>query len=88
MESFSCDRERGQVLALCSVFLVVLLGFAAMAVDVGSWYVEKHKLQSAADAAALAGAGHLPAGFAVVQATAAPSSTRTRRPATRRRSRT
>ena len=70
MESFSCDRERGQVLALCSVFLVVLLGFAAMAVDVGSWYVEKHKLQSAADAAALAGAGHLPAGFAVAQATA------------------
>ena len=41
-----------------------------MAVDVGSWYVEKHKLQSAADAAALAGAGHLPAGFAVAQATA------------------
>ena len=70
MESFSCDRERGQVLALCSVFLVVLLGFAAMAVYVGSWYVEKHKLQSAADAAALAGAGHLPAGFAVAQATA------------------
>jgi len=58
------------VLGLCGVFLLVLMGFAAMAVDVGSWYAEKRKLQSAADASALAGASNLPAGFTIAQSTA------------------
>ncbi|HVI18228.1 MAG TPA: pilus assembly protein TadG-related protein, partial [Gaiellales bacterium] len=62
--------QRGQVLALCALFLVVLMGFATMAIDAGSWYMEKRKLQSAADAAALAGASQLPAGFGTAQSTA------------------
>jgi len=38
------------------IFLTVLLGFAAIAVDAGRFYTERRFLQNAADAAALAGA--------------------------------
>lgn len=41
-------------------FLVVLLGIAAAAIDVGSWYRVDRSLQGAADASALAGAQALP----------------------------
>jgi len=40
--------------------MVVILGFAAMAVDVGLFLHERRELQNAADAAALAGAQELP----------------------------
>ena len=40
--------------------LIVLVGMAALVIDVGSWYHAQRKLQTAADAAALAGAQHLP----------------------------
>jgi len=40
--------------------MVVILGFAAMAVDVGLFLHEKRELQNAADAAALAGVQELP----------------------------
>lgn len=53
-------NEDGQVLVLFALLLVVLMGFAALAVDVGSMTLTKTKLQSAADAAALAGAQDLP----------------------------
>lgn len=53
-------NEDGQVLVLFALVLVVLMGFAALAVDVGSMTLTKTKLQSAADAAALAGAQDLP----------------------------
>jgi hypothetical protein len=43
---------------------------ATLTVDVGSWVLEKRKLQAAVDAAALAGASHLPAGFSVAQTSA------------------
>jgi hypothetical protein len=42
------------------LFLTVLLGLAAMVVDVGSWYAADRQAQAAADAAALAGAQVLP----------------------------
>jgi len=53
------SAECGQVLALCAVFLVVLMGMAAAAIDVGSWYLARRQVQSAADSAALAGASQL-----------------------------
>ena len=54
-------RERGQVLVLALLFtLLVLLGIAAMVVDVGYAYYSQRSLQSSADAAALAGAQELP----------------------------
>jgi Flp pilus assembly protein TadG len=46
--------ERGGAAVLISLLLVPLLGFAAIAVDIGSLYAEKARLQIAADAAALA----------------------------------
>jgi Putative Flp pilus-assembly TadE/G-like len=52
-------RERGQVLPLFALFLVVLLGFAALAIDVSGAYSARRFYRSAADAAALAGAQDL-----------------------------
>ena len=52
--------ESGQALVLSAMFLTVLLGMAALAVDVGSWYHADRKAQAAADAAALAAAQELP----------------------------
>jgi hypothetical protein len=54
--------EDGQVIALVAICLVVLLGFAALAIDVGNAYFSQRKLQASADAAALAGAQGLPNG--------------------------
>lgn len=51
--------ERGQVLPLVAILFVVLLGMAGMAIDVGHVFYCDRALQSAADAAALAGAGSI-----------------------------
>jgi ribosomal protein L22 len=52
--------ERGQTLVLFVLALAVLLGFTAMAVDVGLFLQQRRDLQNDADAAALAGAAYLP----------------------------
>lgn len=49
-------EESGQVLVFMALLLASLGGFVALVVDVGYMYVQKSQLQSAADAAALAGA--------------------------------
>ncbi len=56
----SAGDERGQALVLVCVFLVVLLGMAALALDVGNAYLAKRRMQASVDAAALAGAQDLP----------------------------
>jgi Putative Flp pilus-assembly TadE/G-like len=48
--------QRGQALVMSVAFLTVLLGCAALVLDVGSWYRADRHAQTAADAAALAGA--------------------------------
>jgi hypothetical protein len=48
------------VVVLVVVMLVVLLGFAALVIDVGYAYYAHRQLQASADAAALAGAQELP----------------------------
>ena len=63
-------NQRGQSLVLSLLFLTVLVGMAAMVVDVGSWYRADRKLQANADAAALAGAQELPANTAAAEASA------------------
>jgi hypothetical protein len=63
-------NQRGQSLVLSLVFLTVLIGMAAIVVDVGSWYRADRKLQANADAAALAGAQELPANTAAAQVAA------------------
>ncbi len=48
------DNERGAATIMVAGLMVVLLGFAALVVDVGALYFEKAQLQNGADAAALA----------------------------------
>ncbi len=52
--------ERGQALVIVVLFLFVLLGMAAMVIDVGYAYYAHRNLQADVDAAALAGAQELP----------------------------
>ena len=53
-------NQTGQATVLTLVFLTVLLGMAALVLDVGSWYRADRDTQSTADSAALAGAQALP----------------------------
>jgi len=52
--------ETGQAMVMIALLFVVLLGFAAIAIDIGRVTVAKSHLQNAADAAALAGVRDLP----------------------------
>jgi len=53
-------NEDGQVMVLFALLIVILLGFAALVIDVGMINFTKVSMQNAADAAALAGAQDLP----------------------------
>jgi Flp pilus assembly protein TadG len=53
-------NDNGQATVVTVVFLVVLLGMAALVLDIGSWYRADRSTQSTADAAAHAGAQALP----------------------------
>ncbi|KUM32696.1 Tad domain-containing protein [Arthrobacter sp. EPSL27] len=48
------DRERGGISVLVAILMVALLGFAAVAVDVGMLYAERTQLRNGSDAAAIA----------------------------------
>jgi Flp pilus assembly protein TadG len=57
LTSLFCGRlegERGATAVIFALLLVPILGFAAIAVDIGSLYADRAKLQISADAAALA----------------------------------
>jgi hypothetical protein len=49
------DR-RGATVSLFALAMPVLIGAAGLGVEVGAWYAQKRQLQTAADAAAIAGA--------------------------------
>lgn len=55
--------EDGFVLVFSALLLVVLMLFAAFAVDLGSWYARAAQIQRGADAAALAGVVWMPNDF-------------------------
>jgi Flp pilus assembly protein TadG len=59
-------EERGQVIVILVVMLVVLLGMAALVVDIGYAYYVQRTLQGSTDAASLAGAQELPNGSTAV----------------------
>ncbi len=52
-------HEKGQAIIILAIALVVLLAFAALAIDAGNAYTKQREVQNAADAAALAGARQL-----------------------------
>ncbi len=56
------NNEKGSILVYFALFLVVLIGFAAIALDGSNAYVQQRRAQDAADAAALAGARTLALG--------------------------
>lgn len=64
------QRESGQALVAATFGLVVLLGAAGLAIDVGYLRYERRLQQSAADSAALAGASESAAGNATTAAQA------------------
>jgi hypothetical protein len=53
--------ESGQVIVFVVAVLTILIGMAALVIDGGSWFRAQRQLQTAADAAALAGVQNLPA---------------------------
>lgn len=53
-------NQKGSVMIIVTISLLVLVGFAGLAIDGGSAYLAKSRLQISADAAALAGAKDLP----------------------------
>ncbi len=55
------DRQQGQIVVIFALMLVVLMGFAALVVDIGVLRRANQELWSALDAGALAGASQLPA---------------------------
>ncbi|WP_027108044.1 Tad domain-containing protein [Lacticigenium naphthae] len=58
------NEEKGSILPFVAILIpVVFFGFAALSVDVGMLYAEKTQMQTAADAAALAGAKEMALGL-------------------------
>jgi hypothetical protein len=57
------EAERGQILVIFAGGLILILLVAAIVFDVGQNLLDRRTEQNAADAAALAGARHLPAGY-------------------------
>lgn len=53
-------NERGATLVLAAAVLLVLMGMAGFAVDLGWLYSQGAEAQKAAEAAALAGVVHMP----------------------------
>jgi hypothetical protein len=65
------DGEKGAALPTIAIMLVVLLGTAALAVDLGWLYLNSNRVQKTADAAALAGVVNLPTDIVQAEADAA-----------------
>ncbi|MFZ0888734.1 MAG: pilus assembly protein TadG-related protein [Candidatus Binataceae bacterium] len=57
------QREAGQAVVLVVVMLAAILGFAALAVDIGFFENTRRQMQAAADSAALAGTHEILAGY-------------------------
>src|SRR5205823_2049994 len=58
-ERLRSKRRKGNIVVLTAILMVVLMGFLALAVDVGYLYTVRDELQRSADAAAIAAAWEL-----------------------------
>ncbi|MBL1258303.1 pilus assembly protein TadG-related protein [Methylocystis sp. Sn-Cys] len=54
-----CSDAKGSVAILSALAMLVVVGVAALAVDLGSFFYQKRRLQAATDLAAVAAAGNL-----------------------------
>jgi Putative Flp pilus-assembly TadE/G-like len=66
----SSSPQSGQTLAIIVVFMMSVLGMAALAIDAGTWYHDRRQLQNDADATALAAAAAIPLGASSASSTA------------------
>jgi hypothetical protein len=66
--------QRAQMLPVMALMVIVFMGIVALSVSVGSTYTQQHALQSATNAAALAGAQALPNATAATAAASYASS--------------
>jgi hypothetical protein len=71
LKSGRAERAHGQTVVIFAIFLVVLLGSAALAIDYGSWLKVRRDYQNVADAASLAGSVQLTRPVTVVKQIAA-----------------
>ncbi len=83
MKNFHTNRvsrgnSRGGVLVLVVMLLVVFLGVAALAIDIGHITTTRNELQNVADAAALAGAAELGAIYVTLPTSSMPTYTFTK----------
>ena len=62
------SNSRGSVIVMVAILLVVFVGVAALAIDIGYLSTTRNELQNVADAAALAGAGYLGARYGELSA--------------------
>src|SRR5215469_1451112 len=69
-------KQAGQALVFAAVGLTVLLGFAGLGIDLGVLRYQKRLQQTAADAAAIAGANQLRFGNTGITSTAQDASTK------------
>ena len=53
-------NENGAVMVFVAIIMVILLAFASLGIEFGLAYYQRERLQTACDAAALAGAQYLP----------------------------
>ncbi|MCA9018399.1 MAG: hypothetical protein KDA77_23965, partial [Planctomycetaceae bacterium] len=53
------EKRKGAVIVLAAALMVMVLGFATLSIDIGYLSLAKNQMQTAADAAALAGASEL-----------------------------
>jgi uncharacterized protein YegL len=59
MGGLAAADRKGTVLVSLAVMLVLLMGFIALGIEAGTWYVLRAELSKAVDAAALAGAANI-----------------------------
>jgi Mg-chelatase subunit ChlD len=53
------NNQKGAIIVIFALTMIVLIGFAALGTEVGKWYLTRAELSKAVDAAALAGAANI-----------------------------
>ncbi|HEY7522706.1 MAG TPA: pilus assembly protein TadG-related protein [Candidatus Limnocylindrales bacterium] len=69
-------RQRGQIVVIFSLAIILFMGLCAIAVDISWYWVNSLRIQRAADAAALAGVVHLPSDTATAYSVARAEATK------------